>query len=152
MKRYGLPLVVMLIGAGNITSAQPSSQEACLYFAEKHIFQKLELQYPYGSHKNFIIPSVVKLEDRLDRYAVFLWPDILFEAYSRASDKQPSVMGKVSLVCSVDYVERRVLSIKTVLAEKSYDKYELESGNQLRIERVKPIQREVGTMVHSGHY
>jgi len=144
-------IVASVISASSAL-AEPSPPEACLYFANEHIFANLDLQDSYDSYKNFDIPPVVKLSDSLDRYATYVWQDIFFEAYGRASGSTPSVIGKVTLVCHVDYVQRRVLNVVGQPGEKEYDKYETSNGDKIRVERVKPLAVETGALVHEGRF
>ena len=147
-----LPIVSMLC-VGIAGAAEPTPSDACLYFA-----QDLSL---YGVAKaksvdytDVTLPDFKQISLTLDRYAVLVSSEEIIRDFGiRSADGDLEVRGKISalLICEVDIVDRRVLTIAAIQGPSTGNSIVLETGKRA-IEKPDPAVMQIGIQVHQGKY
>lgn len=138
-----------------IAQAEPTAEEACAFFA-RNVPVQLERQ---GFVFEPIEAGAFELrETNLERYAVYTRPPITQRFGTANQDGTLNVVGALSalMLCEVDIVDRRVLSISVVNGPNAGQALEIENSTanvpDQVVSGVRTVSVPIGDAVHQGKF
>ncbi len=135
--------------------AEPTAEEACAFFARNvpvtlerqgFVFEPIEAQ-----------PFELR-ETNLERYAVYARPPITQRFGTANDDGTLNVVGALSalMLCEVDIVERRVLTVSVINGPSAGAPLEIENSTanvpDKTVSGIRPVSVPVGEAVHQGKF